>query len=69
MQNKEIKIKVINILDLKEKCNLECNLDITSELYRIFRELFIECFKEFKDKQSLCYDQLCICLDSNLCAM
>jgi hypothetical protein len=32
MQNQEIKTKVINILDLKEKCNLENNLDITCEL-------------------------------------
>ena len=63
MQNKKIKLKVINILDLKDNCNIECNLDITCELYKIFNELSIECFKEFKDKQSLCYDQLCIYLD------
>lgn len=63
MENKEIKVKVINILDLKEKYNLECNLDIICKLYRIFDEFSIECFKEFKDKQSLCYDQLCIYLD------
>jgi hypothetical protein len=65
MQNKKIKIKIISILDLKEKCNL----GITSELYRIFNELSIECFKD-KDKQSLCYDQLCIYLDGindNMC--
>lgn len=72
MQNKEIKIKVINILDLKEKCNLECNLDITCELYKIFSKLSIECFGigNCQDKQSLCYDQLCIFLDSindNMC--
>jgi hypothetical protein len=70
MQNKEIKIKVINILDLKEKCNLECNLDITCELYKIFNELSIECFDKYKDKQLLCYDQLCIYLDGindNMC--
>jgi len=68
--NKKIKIKVINILDLKEKCNLECNLDITCELYKIFNELSIECFDKCKDKQLLCYDQLCIYLDSindNMC--
>lgn len=69
MQNKKIKVKVISILDLKEKCNLESNLGITSELYIIFNELSIECFKD-KDKQSLCYDQLCIYLDGindNMC--
>ena len=66
----EIKIKVINILDLKEKCNLESNLDITCELYKIFNELSIEYFDNFQDKQLLCYYQLCIYLDGindNMC--
>jgi hypothetical protein len=34
-ENNTIKIKVINILNLKGKCNL----DIVCELYRIFNEL------------------------------
>lgn len=55
-----IKEKVINILDLKEKDNLY----IVCELYKIFNELSIECFSDDKDKQILCYDQLCIILDS-----
>ena len=59
-----IKRKVINILKGK------CNLDIVCELYRIFDELSMECFDSCKDKQLLCYDQLCINLDSindNMC--
>ena len=38
MINKEIKIKVINILDLKSKSNL----GIVCELYRVFEELSME---------------------------
>lgn len=63
---KIVKIKNINILDLKA----ENNLDITLELYKIFNELSIECFCNYKYKQLLCYDQLCISLDSindNMC--
>jgi hypothetical protein len=62
----QIKKKVINILDLKEKDNI-----ITcGELYKIFDELSTECFGNYTNKQLLCYDQLCICLDSindNMC--
>lgn len=65
-ENSIVKIKVINILNLKKKCNL----GIVCELYRIFGELSIECFDSCKDKQLLCYDQLCIYLDGindNMC--
>jgi hypothetical protein len=65
-ENNTIKIKVINILNLKGKCNL----DIVCELYRIFNELSIECFDSCKEKQMICYDQLCIYLDGindNMC--
>jgi hypothetical protein len=61
-----IKIKHIDILNLKRKCNL----DIVCELYKIFDELSIECFSNCKKKQVLCYDQLCIYLDGindNMC--
>jgi hypothetical protein len=64
-KNDTIKIEVINILKLKK-----LDLDIISELYKIFNELSIECFNSCKNKQLLCYDQLCICLDSindNMC--
>ena len=61
-----IKKKFINILNLRGKCDL----DIVCELYRIFDELSMECFNDCEDKQLLCYDQLCIYLDSindNMC--
>jgi len=58
-KNDKIKIKVINILKLKD-----LGLDIVCKLYEIFNELSIECFNSCKNKQLLCYDQLCICLDS-----
>ena len=66
MESEIVKIKVITILNLKEKCNL----GIVCELYRIFDELSMECFDSCKDKQLLCYDQLCIYLDGindNMC--
>jgi len=59
---------VINIIYLKNR--FINNLDITCELYRLFSELSIECFNDNIDKRELCYDQLCICLDSindNMC--
>ena len=55
-----IKKEIINILYLKSKSNLE----ITCELYEIFNKLSIKCFNDDTYKQSLCYDQLCIYLDS-----
>ncbi len=61
---REIKKRVINILDLNSKTNL----GIIGELYGIFNELSTECFNDHK--RLLCYDQLCIWLDSindNLC--
>jgi hypothetical protein len=67
-KNDTIKIKVINILKLKK--NFTNNLNIICKLYEIFNELSIECFNSCKNKQLLCYDQLCICLDSindNMC--
>jgi hypothetical protein len=63
-----IKTEVINIVNLKTR--YKCNLDIVCELYRIFNELSIQCFSICEDKQLLCYDQLCIYLDSiddNMC--
>lgn len=61
-----IKTKIINIIE----CCSKNNLGITCELYRLFYELSVECFNDDFDKQELCYDQLCICLDSindNMC--
>jgi hypothetical protein len=65
---REIKKRIINILDLNSKTNL----GITRELYRIFNELSTECFNDHFNhhKRLLCYDQLCIWLDSindNVC--
>lgn len=68
IENKEIKEKIIDITDLK-KIYLN-NLDITCKLYRLFYELSYECFDDYDNKQALCYDQLCINLDSindNIC--
>jgi hypothetical protein len=65
---KEIKREIINIVDLKK--SFTNNLDISCELYRLFSELSIECFNDNINKQLLCYDQLCIYLDSindNMC--
>jgi hypothetical protein len=65
--DKPIKPKIINIADLKCFKN---DLDITCELYRLFDELSIECFDNNIEKGGLCYDQLCIFLDSindNMC--
>jgi hypothetical protein len=71
---KEIKKKIINIVDLKKSFtnNLGTTLPtaIICELYRLFGELSIEYFNDNINKRELCYDQLCICLDSindNMC--
>jgi len=68
--DKQIKTIVVNIKEYHFTNNFTNNLKITCELYRLFDELSIECFNENLDKRQLCYDQLCICLDSindNMC--
>lgn len=64
--DKQIKTIIVNIREYQFTNNLE----ITCELYRLFDKLSIECFNENIDKRQLCYDQLCIYLDSindNMC--
>ena len=55
------KVLNINILDLKN--NFTNNLEITCQLYKIFDKFSTECFTQ-QSTQLLCYDQLCINLDS-----
>lgn len=51
--------KTININDFKYVDNTH----LVCQLYRICEELSIECFDD-NDLRDLCYDQLCIVIDS-----
>jgi hypothetical protein len=65
----QIKYKeIINIIDIIEAG--DDNTDIVCKLYRKFEKISLDCFLDDYHKQLLCYDQMCIYLDSindNMC--